>query len=236
MSGNKVKNISVYINDSKSEYNALIHSLYFPRCNAPLTNLVSKDYVIFNKFKLVTDFTTCPDPWKIAHKHNCKLWSDHHFYNIRLYLQIFANTGQKVITTTIVENAQPGKSSMVKWSNYDNAMHYNSTALERYIELCDSFGIDGPIHIASLNPCNNDKYIIYDENGNTTYIKAKVGDNTYCHLWLLFMKTFIPLARKKRWNKRVHFVLGNCIKKERKKCIKMLKKIIPMDFKPLNII
>lgn len=101
----------------------------------------------------------------IARKAETKLWSDEHFLIIEKYIKTLAELGQRAVTVVASEIPWCGQRcflmrespsnlfeySMIKVTqNDDKSFTYDYSAMDRYIELCFSYGIDREIEVFGL--------------------------------------------------------------------------------------
>lgn len=103
----------------------------------------------------------------IARKHEVPLWSDAHFAILERYVASLGALGQRAVTVIVSEIPWSGQSaflttnyisnlyeySMVRVSRgADGAFTYDYSAMQRYIDLCASYGIQDEIEVFGL--CN----------------------------------------------------------------------------------
>lgn len=101
----------------------------------------------------------------IARKAEVELWSDRHFEIIEKYVKTLADLGQCAVTVTVSEIPWCGQRcflnedmranlfeySMIKvFENEDGTFTYDYSVLERYVEMCFSYGIDKEIEVFGL--------------------------------------------------------------------------------------
>jgi len=190
------------------------------------------------------------NPWSVARMHDCKLWSERHMYALRPHLRNLADAGQKVVTTTVVENVWASQThddhgSMVKWmSDNDDPtqdLQFDFSTFEQYVELCWECGIRGPIHIFSILPWGSNQgcgaldgasqYVI-EHKGTRTHVLAAPGDKVYTNLWSQFLHAFTDFARCKGWTDRVHFAFDERHEVQMQAALKLLNDNLPTDFQP----
>ena len=185
------------------------------------------------------------NPWAVARVHKVAPWSEDHFRVLEKHLMLLADAGQKVITTTVVDNVWASQTfdahgSMVKWIRNDQGLVFDFSVFIRYVDLCDKVGIRGPIHVFSVLPWGSNqgcgakdgkaKYTMH--NGDDIYTAP--GHTLYNQLWSIFMGEFVKVIRKKGWVKRIHFAFDERHEDEMMAALKMLEDVLPYDFKPLR--
>lgn len=101
----------------------------------------------------------------IARKYQVPLWSDAHFTIIENYIQSLADLGQKSVTLIVSEVPWSGQNTMYDKVNPSNLFEYNMvnitltdegswlydfSAIDRYLDLCATYGIDKEIEVFGL--------------------------------------------------------------------------------------
>lgn len=115
------------------------------------------------------DWSFYLDLWQhnsnLARKHDVPLWSDEHFAVMEKYVASLANLGQKAITVCASQIPWSGQScflnqefggNLFEYSiisiirRKDGSFFYDYSAMQRYIDLCTSYGISGEIEVFGL--------------------------------------------------------------------------------------
>ena len=101
----------------------------------------------------------------IARKHDVPLWSDEHFAVIEKYVSAISELGQKSITVVASEIPWAGQGCYVEHKyggdlyeyscisitkELDGSFSYDFSKMQRYIDLCTSYGISGDIEVIGL--------------------------------------------------------------------------------------
>lgn len=136
----------------------------------------------------------------IARKAEVELWSDRHFEIIEKYVKTLADIGQCAVTVTVSEIPWCGQRcflnedtranlfeySMVRvFENEDGSFTYDYSALERYIELCFSYGIDREIEVFGLLniwQAINEGYYNFTNYYDALRIRYKRSDGLYSYM------------------------------------------------------
>lgn len=129
-----------------------------------------------------------------------ELWSDQHFELFLPAYQLLANSGQKVITTHIKQNAL-GVPSMITWKlNSDGSWSYDFTAFDKYVNALMSLGINKQINCFSPVGWNESTIPYWDES--TQMIKsltAPLNSDEYRRRWDDFLSAFKAHLEEKSW-------------------------------------
>lgn len=141
-------------------------------------------------------------------QHNCNIarkagvpnWSDRHFEIIEKYLQTLAVLGQRSITAIVTEIPWSGQrcfqnkdtpSNLFEYSmisvyrNPDRTFSYDYSVMDRYIELCFSYGIDKEIEVFGLinNWISvNDGFYNFTEMPEAIRIRYRMPDGSFRYM------------------------------------------------------
>lgn len=136
----------------------------------------------------------------LARKAETVLWSDRHFEIIEQYVATLAALGQCAVTVVVSEIPWCGQrcfldketpSNMFEYSMIrvkrlaDGSFVYDYSALDRYIRLCFSYGIDKEIEIFGLVNVwvsVNDGYFNFTNYPEAIRIRYLDADNTYKYM------------------------------------------------------
>jgi len=187
------------------------------------------------------------NPWAVARYHNVAVWSDKHFTLLDKHLRLLADAGQKVVTTTVVDDVWASQTydsngSMVSWyQSVDGSLSFDFSVFVKYVKCCETAGITGPIHIFSILPwgsnqgCGSkDGEAAYTVNDGAVKIKAAPGSQTYYELWRPFMSEFSGILQENGWVDRVHFAFDERHEDEMMEALKMLNTVLPDILKPIK--
>ena len=149
------------------------------------------------------------NPYAIARYHHVTLWSPEHFALLRPHLELLANAGQKVLTTTLIHAPWGGQTfdaydSMIEWTRKaDGTFTYDYTNFDRYVAFGRSCGIGPWIHGYSMIPWTNQIRYRDEKTGEYGYIALEPDKPSYEQAWGPFLKDFVAHLRQKGWLK--HF-------------------------------
>src|SRR5690606_20002385 len=112
------------------------------------------------------DWTYHLDQWQhpaaVARVEGVPVWSDAHFDAMRGVMQLLADAGQKVITTTLnkdpwnVQTYDPYEDMIVWTKHADGSWSYDYTVFDRWVNFMMDLGIQDMINCYSLLPWNNE--------------------------------------------------------------------------------
>ncbi|MEC5142234.1 glycoside hydrolase domain-containing protein [Chitinophaga sp. 212800010-3] len=144
-------------------------------------------------------------PNAVARVYGVKPWSSAHFKAMKPYMQMLADAGQKVITTSIIYDPWSGQTediygSMVKWTKKKNGgWEYDYSVFDKWVQFMMDLGIRKEINCYSMIPWNL-KFYYYDEAaGKDTFIVAKPGSPEYTAHWQPMLNDFVKHLKAKGW-------------------------------------
>lgn len=162
-------------------------------------------------------------PAAIARVHNVTLWSKEHFELMKPYYTMLAEAGQKVITTSIVNEPWghqtyddfPSLINHIKKA--DGSWYYDYSLFDQYIDFVMSCGIDKRINCYTLT-----KYTYYDENSEKEITRG-MDDKEYKELCTKFLKDFTKYLKMKGWFSSTAIALDESTDEVTKIIINMIK-------------
>ncbi len=154
----------------------------FPFCDEELIDeqeleLTVYPYVLSDKKDRSFYLDLWMQPSNIARKHDVPLWSDKHFAVLKNYIDSLAALGQKSILLIVSDSPWLGwgcykglvdtdnlfEYSMVGITRRcDGSFSYDFSVLQRYIDMCDSAGINGDIDVYGLGVVNSNPLMLED--------------------------------------------------------------------------
>lgn len=144
-------------------------------------------------------------PGSVARYYKVKPWSKEHFAKMRPYMDMLASAGQKVITTSIINDPWNGQTydpytSMVKWvKNEDGTWRYDYRIFDKWVAYMMEIGIDHQINCYSMVPWNN-KFSYFDAaSGTQKSLIAKPGSTAYNEFWRGMLQDFAKHLKSKGW-------------------------------------
>ncbi len=144
-------------------------------------------------------------PAAIARVENLELWSDAHFKAMGPYYEMLAKAGQKIVTTSIIEEPWGHQTyddfpSLIKWTKKANgSWEYNYSLFDQYVDFVMSCGIREQINCYTMVPWSLN-FAYYDEAmKQDTFLNAKPGSAEYTSHWSSFLKDFEQHLKQKGW-------------------------------------
>lgn len=144
-------------------------------------------------------------PYAIARVHNTKLWSKEHFAAMKPYMEMLANAGQKVITTSIIYDPWNSQTEdiygdMVKWTKKkDGTWNFDYTVFDKWVAFMQESGIKKQVACYSMIPWNLKFYYYNEASGKDTFIVAKPGTTEYDNHWRPMLADFAKHLKAKGW-------------------------------------
>ena len=174
------------------------------------------DHVIPDPLDFVFDLDIWFNPFSIADFYGVELWSDEHWEWLRIYFTDLASRGQKIITTTFVE--QPWKiswlhggyrsqtespyESMVKWELQPNGeWSFDYSVFDRYVELALEHGKGPGITAYSMLVFRGPERITYYDVQQEEMVEEQIDimDSRYEEIWGIFLGDFRSHLMAKGW-------------------------------------
>ena len=144
-------------------------------------------------------------PYAIARVHKLELWSDAHFAMMRKYYTMLADAGQKIITTSIVNEPWGHQTyddfpSLVKWTKKKNGEWiYDYSLFDKYVAFVMSCGIKEQINCYSMVPWKI-AFTYYDEvAGKEAVFTQAIGTPAYNEFWRTMLTDFTVHLKQKGW-------------------------------------
>lgn len=175
-------------------------------------------------------------PGAIARWYQVKPWSKAHFEKMRPYMQMLADAGQKVITTSVINDPWNGQTydpytSMIKWTkNKDGSWQYDYSLFDQWVSFMMGLGIDQEINCYSMVPWHN-TFTYYDEaSAAQKKLVAKPGTSEYDQFWKGMLEDFASHLIQKGWFDRTCIAMDERPLEDMEKVIRLVKGL-PHPFK-----
>ncbi|GHE31050.1 DUF4091 domain-containing protein [Sphingobacterium griseoflavum] len=172
-------------------------------------------------------------PAAVARVSGTELWSDAHFEALKPVMQLLADAGQKVITTTLnkdpwnVQTYDP-YADMIKWvKNTDGSWSYDYTVFDRWVQFMLDLGINKMINCYSIVPWNNEIHYSDQKSKKMVNVSAKPGTAIFEELWTPFLTDFVKHLRAKGWLDRTNIATDERSREEMDAAFALLKKVCP---------
>ena len=144
-------------------------------------------------------------PYAISRYYGVERWSEEHYEALRPYLQALGRAGQRVVSAILFyepwgEQTHDLFDPMVQTTKKSNGTwEYDYTVFDKYVALCDEYGINKQINCFSMLPWDM-SFRYFDEASNgyknlsTTY-----SSDEYRELWTSFLTAFKAHLQQKGW-------------------------------------
>lgn len=148
------------------------------------------------------------NPYAVARYFETPLWSEEHFKRLRPLMERYAETGGKVITTSIMQhpwNSQtedPFESMIVKMKNIDGSWRYDYQVFDRWVEFMFSCGVTEQIDCYTIVPWGYTFEYLDMASGTLQHIACKPGEQAYEDYILPFLTDFAKHLKAKGWFER----------------------------------
>lgn len=145
------------------------------------------------------------NPFSEARYNDVPLWSEAHFEAMRPTMQMLANAGQKVITTTLLHKAWGGQTEdffetmVTRTKKLDGTWAFDYAIFDKWVEYMMSLGIDKQINCYSLIPWKLSFQYFDQATNSLQYIDTKPGEPEYDAYWKPFIADFAKHLREKGW-------------------------------------
>lgn len=145
------------------------------------------------------------NPYSVARVYNVEPWSDEHFAAMKPYMEMLANAGQKVITTTLIYDPWNGQTydiygSMVKWTKKsDGSWEYDFSIFDKWVNFMMDLGIDKYINTYSMIPWNLKFYYFDEATNEEKVLTADPDSKEYKEHWQPMLTKFAAHLKKKGW-------------------------------------
>jgi len=174
------------------------------------------------------------NPFAVARYHKVKLWSKKHIDLLRPLLTKLAESGQKCITTTLIDRPGNGKvgyedfGSMIDWvKKKDGRWIFNYTAFDQYVKLAMDCGIKEQINCYSMVPVGN-TFSWFDETKSEKISMELIpGTKAYENILRGFLIDFKKHLNEKGWLNITSLALDEREEEEMSNFFRFLKETAP---------
>ncbi len=173
------------------------------------------------------------NPYAVARTEGVEPWSEAHWEALKPVMQMLANAGQKVITTTLNKRPWNGQTqdpfdTMIEWKKKtDGTWVYDYTVFDNWVEFMMDLGITKQINCYSMVPWGNILFYFDEETNEELKISAAPGTKEYEELWEPFLKDFNEHLIAKGWEDKTLIAIDERSPAEMKAMLSLLNKIAP---------
>ena len=172
-------------------------------------------------------------PSAVARVHNLEMWSDAHFEKMRPVMQMLADAGQKVITTTL--NIDPWNNQcydpyadMIIWTkNTDKTWSFDYTIFDRWVEFMLDIGVNEMINCYSLLTWNNKLHYNDMEKGELVTLELAAQSPEYAEIWTVFLQDFTRHLKAKGWLEITNIAMDERSPSDMQAAMKVLETAAP---------
>ena len=173
------------------------------------------------------------NPYAVARTEGVEPWSDAHWEALKPAMQMLANSGQKVITTTLNKRPWNGQTedpfdTMIEWKKKsDGSWEYDYTVFDNWVEFMMGLGITKQINCYSMVPWGNIFFYFDEETNQEVKVSAAPGTKEYEKLWKPFLTDFTKHLKEKGWENKTLIAMDERSPKEMKAMLSLLKETAP---------
>ncbi len=144
-------------------------------------------------------------PHAVARWHDVEPWSPEHMALLRPIMARLADSGQKAISCSIIDEAWNEQTydawpSMVQWiKGADGKMRYNYTHFDQYVEMMMELGIREQISCYTMLPWHLKVRYRDEVTGDDAFLTLKPGEASFEEIWAPFLQDFREHLKQKGW-------------------------------------
>ena len=154
-------------------------------------------------------------PYSVSRYYGVERWSQGHLQALRPYLEALARAGQRSVTAimfyepwgeqTYYEDKFDPMIDVIK--SEDGSWEYDYADFDKYVELCDEYGINHQINCYSMVPWDmNFRY--FDKAINDyCFLKTSTSHEDYRTLWSDFLYSFKEHLIEKGWFEKTNIAM-----------------------------
>jgi len=172
-------------------------------------------------------------PSAVARVEGVEMWSDEHFEALKPVMQMLADAGQKVITTTLnkdpwnVQTFDP-YADMITWTkNSDGSWTYDYAVFDRWVQFMMDLGVNDMINCYSIIPWNNEIHYTDASKNELINVVTKPGTAIFEELWTPFLKDFVKHLKSKGWLEKTNIAMDEREREQMDAAFALLNKVAP---------
>ncbi|MDD2600216.1 MAG: DUF6067 family protein [Kiritimatiellae bacterium] len=172
-------------------------------------------------------------PWAVARYHGVKPFSPEHYALMRPILKELAESGQKTLTTTIVDkpwnnqNFDPYYSMIEHIKTNDNGWRFDYTLFDEYVAFGESCGLNQHIHCYTMITWGNMVSYTDAASGDKIKLHAVPGSKEHEAYWGDFLRDFEKHLKAKGWLERTYIAMDERGADELRATLACIRKYAP---------
>ncbi len=173
------------------------------------------------------------NPSAVARYHQVEPWSDEHYAYLEPLIKRLANSGQKVITTSIIDRPWNGQTQdayrgMIDWrKKTDGTWNFDYTNFDQWVAFSEKYGISDQINCYTMIPWGN-RFLYYDEAKQIVdTLVARPGSKAYEDHWRDFLLDFTAHLKEKGWFEKTAIAMDERPVEDMQKAIEFVTRIVP---------
>ena len=172
--------------------------------------LTVEDAVLWDgeEFKHHFDIELWQYPYSVAEYYGVEPFSPEHFEILRPHMELYKKLGGHAITATILEDAWDGQTfsknpvaypSMARWTLENGEMHYDFSALARWVAFNRSLGLGDKVILYSVAPWH-ESFTYWSEGKLVRQsFQGQVGGEVYTRMWRHFFAALADHLTEQGW-------------------------------------
>ncbi|MEG1659041.1 MAG: DUF4091 domain-containing protein [Bacteroides sp.] len=174
------------------------------------------------------------NPFAIAREAKIPLWSEAHFAAMRPLMKRLAQSGQKVITTSIIHKPWNGQTfdyfeSMISiMRKVDGSWIYDYTLFDKWVEFMHSCGINKQISCFSVIPWELTFRYIDQATNSMKDLVTTAGSDSFNDYWISMLSDFAKHLKEKGWFEKTVISMDERPKKSMNAALQVIYKADPL--------
>lgn len=152
-------------------------------------------------------------PYSVSRYYQVERWSNEHIEALRPYLAALGRAGQRTVSAIMFyepwgEQTHDKFDPMIQTTKKtDGTWEYDYTIFDKYVELCNEYGINKQINCFSMVPWDM-SFRYYDETTKAyKFITTTTSSTEYRTLWTGFLTAFKAHLQEKGWFEKTNIAM-----------------------------
>ena len=173
------------------------------------------------------------NPYAVARMHEVEPWSEAHWELLRPLMQMLAEAGQKVITTTITDKPWASQTwdpfeSMVVWTKKGNgAWEFDYTVFDNWVQFLMDLGINKQINSYSLIPWTGELTYFDEATREKVAVAVEPGSPEYVEMWTPFLIDFRAHLEERGWNTITNIAMDEAEPEDMQRMLDLMDELAP---------